>query len=638
MDKILDSINSPVDMKKLTLPQMLELAKEIRELLIKSVSECGGHLAANLGVVELTLALHYVFDSPDDKLIWDVGHQSYVHKILTGRREDMFTLRQYGGLSGFPKTEESEHDIFNTGHSSTSISAAMGIALARDIKREKHSVIAIIGDGALTGGMAFEALNHAGHAARDLIVILNDNEMSISRNVGALSAYLNRLRTDPSYYQTKEEIESRLSRIPRIGPNIARAAGRFKDMVKYMMVPGILFEELGFTYIGPVNGHNLEELTTVLANAKKMKGPVLIHTITQKGRGYEPARQNPDRFHGVGPFDVNTGTILKKSVKTYTEIFSDFIVEKAAEDEKVVAITAAMKSGTGLGKFAVTYPERFFDVGICEQHAVTMAAGMARTGLRPVVAVYSTFLQRAYDQLVHDVALQKLPVIFAIDRAGLVGDDGPTHHGVFDLAYLRHIPNMTVMAPSNENELLDMFYTAFKMEGPVAIRYPRGVGEGAVISKERTLIESGKAKVLHDGKDLAIIGIGRGVTIGKEVLNILKARGISMLLLDARFVKPLDKDMLCNLARRFTRIVSIEDNCLQGGFGSALLEVFSENRLNSEILRIGIPDEFIDQGKVDILFNYLNMDPKSIVETIIHRWPDLVHTKKQWELLKFGKN
>ncbi|MDD2585366.1 MAG: 1-deoxy-D-xylulose-5-phosphate synthase [Syntrophomonadaceae bacterium] len=638
MDKILDSINSPVDMKKLTLPQMLELAKEIRELLIKSVSECGGHLAANLGVVELTLALHYVFDSPDDKLIWDVGHQSYVHKILTGRREDMCTLRQYGGLSGFPKTEESEHDIFNTGHSSTSISAAMGIALARDIKREKHSVIAIIGDGALTGGMAFEALNHAGHAARDLIVILNDNEMSISRNVGALSAYLNRLRTDPSYYQTKEEIESRLSRIPRIGPNIARAAGRFKDMVKYMMVPGILFEELGFTYIGPVNGHNLEELTTVLANAKKMKGPVLIHTITQKGRGYEPARQNPDRFHGVGPFDVNTGTILKKSVKTYTEIFSDFIVEKAAEDEKVVAITAAMKSGTGLGKFAVTYPERFFDVGICEQHAVTMAAGMARTGLRPVVAVYSTFLQRAYDQLVHDVALQKLPVIFAIDRAGLVGDDGPTHHGVFDLAYLRHIPNMTVMAPSNENELLDMFYTAFKMEGPVAIRYPRGVGEGAVISKERTLIESGKAKVLHDGKDLAIIGIGRGVTIGKEVLNILKARGISMLLLDARFVKPLDKDMLCNLARRFTRIVSIEDNCLQGGFGSALLEVFSENRLNSEILRIGIPDEFIDQGKVDILFNYLNMDPKSIVETIIHRWPDLVHTKKQWELLKFGKN
>ncbi|MDD3888501.1 MAG: 1-deoxy-D-xylulose-5-phosphate synthase [Syntrophomonadaceae bacterium] len=638
MDKILDSINSPVDMKKLTLPQMLELAKEIRELLIKSVSECGGHLAANLGVVELTLALHYVFDSPDDKLIWDVGHQSYVHKILTGRREDMFTLRQYGGLSGFPKTEESEHDIFNTGHSSTSISAAMGIALARDIKKEKYAVIAIIGDGALTGGMAFEALNHAGHAARDLIVILNDNEMSISRNVGALSAYLNRLRTDPSYYQTKEEIESRLSRIPRIGPNIARAAGRFKDMVKYMMVPGILFEELGFTYIGPVNGHNLEELTTVLANAKKMKGPVLIHTITQKGRGYEPARQNPDRFHGVGPFDVNTGTILKKSVKTYTEIFSDFIVEKAAEDEKVVAITAAMKSGTGLGKFAVTYPERFFDVGICEQHAVTMAAGMARTGLRPVVAVYSTFLQRAYDQLVHDVALQKLPVIFAIDRAGLVGDDGPTHHGVFDLAYLRHIPNMTVMAPSNENELLDMFYTAFKMEGPVAIRYPRGVGEGAVISKERTLIESGKAKVLHDGKDLAIIGIGRGVTIGKEVLNILKARGISMLLLDARFVKPLDKDMLCNLARRFTRIVSIEDNCLQGGFGSALLEVFSENRLNSEILRIGIPDEFIDQGKVDILFNYLNMDPKSIVETIIHRWPDLVHTKKQWELLKFGKN
>lgn len=637
MYKILDSINSPGDVKKLDLPRMTELAQDIRQLLIKSVSECGGHLAANLGVVELTIALHYVFNSPDDKLIWDVGHQSYIHKILTGRRDDMCTLRQFGGLSGFPKHEESEHDIFNTGHSSTSISAAMGIALARDIKGEDYSVAAVIGDGALTGGMAFEALNHAGHEARDLIVVLNDNEMSISKNVGAMSAYLNRLRTDPSYYRTKEGIEKNLNRIPGIGPNIARAAGRFKDTVKYIMVPGILFEELGFTYIGPVNGHNLEELTTVLANARKMKGPVLIHAITQKGRGYEPARRNPDRFHGVGPFDISTGNLLKKSVKTYTEVFGNFMLKRAAEDEKVVAISAAMTGGTGLGKFSREFPDRFFDVGICEQHAVTMAAGMARAGLHPVVAIYSTFLQRAYDQIIHDVALQNLPVIFAIDRAGLVGEDGSTHHGIFDIAYLRNIPNMTIMAPSNENELLDMLHTAFSINGPVAIRYPRGVGEGVEINEKCTLLQPGKSRLVEEGKDLAIVGIGKGVTIGKEVVNILKSRGISALLLDTRFVKPLDKDMLCDLARKFDRMVSIEDNCLPGGFGSALLEIFAEQNINTDLLRIGIPDEFVAHGKVDLLFEYINMNPEGVVETIISRWPKLVNNKK-WELLKFGES
>ncbi|MEN6461223.1 MAG: 1-deoxy-D-xylulose-5-phosphate synthase, partial [Syntrophomonas sp.] len=482
MYKILDLINSPQDVKELSIPQMNQLADDLRQILINSVAQCGGHLAANLGVVELTIALHYVFDSPKDKIIWDVGHQSYVHKILTGRKDKMLSLRQYGGISGFPRPEESVHDAFNAGHSSTSISAALGMALARDLQNQKHSVVAVIGDGALTGGMAFEALNHAGNEGRDLIVILNDNEMSISRNVGAMSSYLNRLRTAPRYSQKKEEIESALNRIPRIGRNLARAAGRVKDTVKYLVVPGILFEELGFTYIGPVNGHDLDELTLVLANARQMKGPVLIHTLTEKGRGYEPARQNPDVFHGVGPFDVKTGRQFKKAVKTYTEIFGSCIVDMAKNDARIVAITAAMGGGTGLNDFASMYPKRFFDVGICEQHAVTMAAGMAKAGLKPIVCLYSTFLQRAYDQIIHDVALPKLPVIFAIDRAGLVGEDGATHQGAFDMSFLRIIPNLTIMAPTDENELVDMFYTAMDLNGPVAIRYPRGVGEGVEVA------------------------------------------------------------------------------------------------------------------------------------------------------------
>lgn len=633
---ILNSINSPQDLKALDLSTIDSLAEEIRELLINSVSQCGGHLAANLGVVELTLALHYVFDSPADKIIWDVGHQSYVHKILTGRREQMGTLRQYGGLSGFPKVEESAHDTFNTGHSSTSISAALGLAMARDLQREDHSVIAVIGDGALTGGMAFEALNHAGNEDRDLIVILNDNEMSISQNVGALSAYLNRLRTDPSYSRTKEDIETVLHKIPGIGANIARAAGRFKDLVKYLVVPGAFFEELGFTYIGPVNGHNWEELITVLKNARSMKGPVLIHTITEKGRGYEPARRDPGLFHGVGPFNVETGIPVKKTIRSYTEVFGDFMLKKGETDPDLVAISAAMTLGTGLAGFAQRYPQRFFDVGICEQHAVTLAAGLARGGLRPVVAIYSTFLQRAYDQIIQDVALQNLPVIFAIDRAGLVGEDGPTHHGVFDLAYLRSIPNMTVMAPADENELVQMFSTALTLSGPVAIRYPRGVGLGVSVDAPGQPFPIGRGTLLQHGQDLAVIGIGRGTTIGRELVELLAQHGITASLADARFVKPLDKQLISDLACTHKYLVTIEDNVLSGGFGSAVLETLQEERLQVDLLRIGIPDEFVEHGKVDILFEYLDMNPEAIMDSIINRWPELVQPQG-WELLKLGK-
>lgn len=632
-----NNINSPLELKKLNLAEMNELAGEIRQQLIESVSRSGGHLAANLGVVELTIALHYVYDTLLDRIVWDVGHQSYVHKILTGRRDKMATLRQYGGISGFPKTEESPHDAFNTGHSSTSISAALGMALARDVQGQHYSVLAVTGDGALTGGMTYEALNHAGNAGHDLTVILNDNEMSISKNVGAMSSYLNRLRTDPSYARTKDEIEGVLSRIPGIGHNIARAAGRFKDTVKYLMVPGIWFEELGFTYIGPVNGHNLEELIAVLTNVRKMKGPVLVHVITQKGRGYQPALNDPDLFHGIGPFDIDTGKTDRRLLPTYTELFGQFMVDKGREDSRVAAITAAMASGTGLKNFAMKFPQRFFDVGICEQHAVTLAAGMARAGLKPVVCIYSTFLQRAYDQILHDVALQNLPVIFAIDRAGLVGEDGPTHHGVFDLAYLRSIPNLTIMAPADENEFLDMLNTAFAINGPTAIRYPRGVGGGVEIKPQRRILEIGQAQTLREGKDLGVVAIGRSVEMAKDLTTVLAGYGIETTLLNARFVKPLDADAIISLARKTSRLVTIEDNCLQGGFGSALVELLADNNIDADILRLGIPDEFVDQGKVEILFQYLNLDPESMAESIIDHWPDLI-PNATWELRKIGEN
>ncbi len=637
MDRVLNRIDSPEDLKKLSIEEMCDLAADIRAVLIDSVAACGGHLAANLGVVELTIALHYVFNTPQDKIIWDVGHQSYVHKILTGRKERMSTLRQFGGISGFPKYEESPYDSFNTGHSSTSISAALGMVLARDIQKQNYSVVSVTGDGAMTGGMTYEALNHAGNEGKDLIVILNDNEMSISRNVGAMSSYLNRLRTDPSYTRTKEEIENVLTKIPGIGPNLARAAGRLKDTVKYLMVPGIWFEELGFTYIGPVNGHNLEELIPMLKNARKMKGPILIHTITEKGRGYEPARQNPDVFHGIGPFDIKTGKQFKKTLKTYTEIFGEYMVDIAEKDDRVVAITAAMTSGTGLNDFSKRYPERFFDVGICEQHAVTLAAGMARNGLKPVVSIYSTFLQRAYDQIIHDVALQNLPVVFAIDRAGLVGEDGPTHHGVFDLSYLRHIPNLTIMAPANENEFVNMLHTALALDSPVVVRYPRGAGEGIKILAEREILTPGQAEVICRGSDLAILAVGRAVGIGRDVVQLMQARGIGVELVNTRFVKPLDEVLVCDLGRNFSRLLTLEDNCVTNGFGTAVLEVLAEHGIKTDLIRVGIPDEFIEQGRLDILFDLLNMDPESIVETIFSRWPD-IGNHSTLELLKIVKS
>ncbi len=637
MNEMLERVNSPREIKQLSIADMYVLAGEIRKVLVDSVAACGGHLAANLGVVELTIALHYVFDTPRDKIIWDVGHQSYTHKILTGRRDKMSGLRQFGGISGFPKYEESPYDAFNTGHSSTSISAALGMALARDIQKQDYSVVAVTGDGAMTGGMTYEALNHGGQEGRDLIVILNDNEMSISRNVGAMSIYLNRLRTDPSYNRTKEEVENVLTRIPGIGPNIARAAGRLKDTVKYLMVPGIWFEELGFHYIGPVNGHDLEVLIPVLTNARKMKGPILIHTITEKGRGYEPARQNPDIFHGIGPFNPTTGMQIKKPIKTYTEIFGDYMVDLGARDKRVTAITAAMTSGTGLGKFARLYPERFFDVGICEQHAVTLAAGMARAGLKPVVSIYSTFLQRAYDQIIHDVALQNLPVVFAIDRAGLVGEDGPTHQGVFDLSYLRPIPNLTIMAPSNEKELVDMMHTALAANTPVAVRYPRGAGEGIAVSDEPSIIPMGMPEVLSPGADLAIIAVGRAVGVGKETADSLAAKGIDVELVNARFIKPIDIEFINKLGSRFKRIVTIEDNVVSGGFGSALMELLAERRYPADVLCIGIPDEFVEQGRVDILWELLNMEAESIVERIYSRWTDLGN-RLTLEWRKFGQS
>lgn len=633
---ILNSINSPADVKKLSLEEMNQLAGEIREFLVKCVAHNGGHLAANLGVVELTLALHYVFNAPTDKIIWDVGHQSYVHKILTGRRERMASLRQYGGISGFPRSEESVYDPFNTGHSSTSISAALGMALARDLQGDSNSVVAVIGDGALTGGMAFEALNHTGNIGTNLIVVLNDNEMSISKNVGAMSSYLNRLRTDPGYSRRKEHVESTLHRIPGIGAKLARFAGRLKDTLKFLMVPGMLFEELGFRYIGPVNGHDLEELTVVLANARKLKGPVLIHTLTEKGRGYEPARQKPDVFHGVGPFDPKTGSLFKKPIKTYTEVFSDFIQEAAKQDHRIVAITAAMAAGTGLSGFSRRYPERFFDVGICEQHAVTMAAGMARQGLRPVVCLYSTFLQRAYDQVIHDVAMPRLPVVFAIDRAGLVGEDGATHQGAFDLSFLRVVPNLTIMAPADENELSDMLYTALQNDGPVVIRYPRGAGQGIQVQELHQTLEIGRGTVLKEGRELALLGIGRGVNIAEEAAQLLEAQGITPTLINARFLKPVDEEIICQAGQNHHRLVTIEDNSLNGGYGSAVLEVLAAHNIAAEVVRVGIPDEFIEHGRVDILFDYLDMDAESIAEIIINRWPDIINNRAL-ELLKIGK-
>jgi len=598
----LDNIQGPRDLRKLDWPQLEQLAAEIRRELVDTVAETGGHLAPNLGVVELTLALHLVLDSPRDRIVWDVGHQSYVHKLLTGRRAGFRELRRRGGLSGFPRPAESEHDHFVVGHASTSISTALGLALARDLAGEDHAVVAVIGDGAMTGGLAFEALNHAGHLRTNLMVVLNDNEMSIARNVGALSGYLNRLRTDPKYTHGKDELEYLLKRIPAIGPRVFHVADRLKDSLKYLVLPGMFFEELGFLYLGPVDGHNVPALVEVLRRAKRRSGPVLVHVLTRKGRGYAPAERDPDKFHGPGPFDRETGTFkVKAAAPTYTEVFGRTLVRLAEQDPRIVAITAAMPSGTGLTAFAQSYPRRFFDVGIAEAHAVTLAAGLAKGGARPVVAVYSTFLQRAFDSVMHDVCLNGLPVVLAVDRAGIVGEDGPTHHGLFDLSFLRALPGLTIMAPADEDQLRHMLKTALTLDGPAVIRYPRGPGLGAALTGEPQPLPVGRSRLLQEGRDLTLVALGNMVAPALEAARLLAEDGVRADVVDARFVKPLDRDNILGRAAVTGCLVTVEEHVLAGGFGSAVLEAVQEARLSVRVLRLGVGDRFVEHGSQAVL-------------------------------------
>jgi len=594
---LLDSINSPSDIKKLKPEELRKLAEELRTTIIQTVSVNGGHLASNLGVIELTLALHYVFNSPEDKIVWDVGHQSYGHKLITGRRDSFPTIRKEGGIAGFPKREESVHDAFNTGHSSTSISAALGIREGRDKNGEKFKVVAVIGDGALTGGLALEGLNHAGHLKKDLIVILNDNEMSISANVGALSAYMNRILTGEFYRRFKKETKSFLEGIPKLGAQMAKIAQKFEESVKGLILPGVLFEELGFDYVGPIDGHNIDLLIDTLKRIKPSTSPTLVHVITKKGKGYEFSEKDPCVFHGIGPFELETGSLIGgKGATTYSAAFGKVLSDIAANDRRIIAVSAAMKEGTGLECFAGKYPDRFYDVGIAEPHAVTFAAGLATRGLRPVVAIYSTFLQRGYDEIIHDVCLQKLPVIFAIDRAGIVGEDGPTHNGLFDVSYLRHIPELVVMAPKDAAEMRKMFEFAVKHEGPSAIRYPRGkVPEADLPCEDLSL---GRSETLREGEDIALIALGSCVIPALSAAERLEKAGVHATVINARFVKPIDGEMIREVASRVPRIVTIEENVLQGGFGSAVIEYLSDSEINHvKVKRLGIGDKFIEQGK-----------------------------------------
>jgi len=616
--KYLDTIDSPDDLKKIPIDKLPELSREIREMLIDVVSRTGGHLASNLGIVELTIAIHYLFDAPTDIIIWDVGHQAYVHKILTGRREIFHTLRQRGGISGFPRPEESPHDTFNVGHAGTSLSAALGMVVARDKRERKGKVLAVIGDGSMTAGMLFEGLNHAGDLEKDIIVILNDNEMSISKNVGAISSYLSKIITGEFYTKVKKETQQFIRHIPGIGEPMLKVAKKAEESVKGLMGPGTLFEELGFKYIGPIDGHRFDHLFPTLENVKKLSGPVLVHVVTKKGKGYGPAEKDPASFHGVPPFEIETGLPLNKStIPTYTKVFSETLIKLAERDERILAISAAMPEGTGLKSFAERFPDRFYDVGIAEQHGVTFAAGLAAGGFHPVVAIYSTFLQRAYDQIVHDVCLQNLPVTFAIDRAGLVGEDGPTHHGTFDISYLRHIPNMVLMAPKDEDELQHMLYTSINHPGPSAVRYPRGTGVGVEIAPQPRLLEIGKGEVIHEGDDAAIIAIGSMVYPSIEAARLLKKSGIDVAVVNARFIKPLDERMLTYIADRYDIIITVEDGVLAGGFGSALLELLESRGISGVLVkRIGIPDRFIEHGSIRELRAIYGLDAAGIAGTV----------------------
>lgn len=618
MPRLLDGINSPADLRDLTPAQLPELCEEIRQELITTVSATGGHLASNLGVVELTVALHRVLNSPTDKIVWDVGHQSYVHKLLTGRRDRFSTIRQHGGLSGFPSRSESPHDAFGAGHGSTSISAALGLAKARDLRQSNERIVAVIGDGALTGGMAFEALNQAGAMKASMLVILNDNEMSIARNVGAMSAYLSNLRAtvvEPLVRRAREDMASLLAHVP-LGSEMLTFMDRTRDAVKQLVVPGMLFEELGFTYLGPVDGHNAKELPETIEQALSLEGPVILHVATRKGAGYAPAEEAPRNFHGTPPFEPDTGQPRnKKGGESYSAVFGKQLVRCAHQDSRIVGVTAAMLDGTGVEYLRESMPPRCFDVGMAEQHAVTFAAGLAAAGMKPVVAIYSTFTQRAYDQIVHDVCLQSLPVVFMLDRAGLVGDDGPTHHGVFDISFLRHVPNLVLMAPKDEAELCRMLVTALQAEVPAAIRYPRGAGPGAIVPEIPEPLEIGKAEVLAEGDDVLVLALGATVERAVEAGKRLREEGSSATVVNARFAKPLDEDLVCDLAARVPRVVTVEEGSLAGGFGSGVMELLSDRGVDAKIRRVGIPDRFVEHGDTDILLRECGLDVASLVET-----------------------
>jgi 1-deoxy-D-xylulose-5-phosphate synthase len=615
---LLDHIDTPADLKAIPRSRLPELASEIRETIVRVVSETGGHLASSLGAVELAIAIHYVFDTPNDKVIWDVGHQAYAHKLLTGRREQFNTLRQYDGISGFTKISESEYDAFSTGHSSTSISAGLGISCAQNLKNRSSKVIAVIGDGSLTAGIAYEALNQAGDDMfkdSELIVILNDNEMSISRNVGALSSFLSRTFSGKKLQELRKELGEFLRGLPKIGDDVYQFAKRTEESFKTFVTPGMLFEAFNFDYFGPINGHKLNHLIDILNNIKFLKEPVLLHVTTTKGKGYSPAEKNPVYFHGCSKFDVSTGNCLDSAISapSYTQVFGRTMVELADADERIVAVTAAMPEGTGLAEFGQVHPERFYDVGIAEQHGVTFAAGLASEGLRPVVAIYSTFLQRAYDQILHDVCLEGLPVTFAIDRGGIVGEDGPTHHGLFDLAYLRSLPNMTVMAPKDENELRRMLFTAVQHDGPIALRYPRGAGTGASLADPVASLKIGKAEKLTSGEDALVLAIGRPVTDALRAQERLAGDGIAVTVVNCRFVKPLDTGLISTLAGKIPHVLTVEENVLPGGFGSAVAELVSDLGLQPlRLKRIGIPDEFVPHGPPDRLRSRYGIDAAGI--------------------------
>ncbi|MBN2429141.1 MAG: 1-deoxy-D-xylulose-5-phosphate synthase [Deltaproteobacteria bacterium] len=618
MSSILEQIDSPQDIKKLSSAEIAELAEDIRHVIIQTVSQTGGHLASSLGVVELTLALHAVFETPRDKILWDVGHQAYAHKLVTGRRDRFASLRLFQGLSGFPKRAESEYDCFDVGHSSTSISGALGMAVARDAAGGSEKVVAVIGDGSLTAGLALEGLNQAGHLQKDLIVVLNDNEMSISPNVGALSSFLSQKLTSEFYIRLKKEAEGFLQHVPRFGKDLLALARRAEDSLKGFLTPGMLFEALGFEYVGPIDGHNFDDLKKALQHVARLQGPVLVHVLTRKGKGYVVAEEKPSAFHGVGPFNIETGEVkqAKGGPGTYTAVFGKTLVELAEKNEKIVALTAAMTDGTGLSEFQERFPERFFDVGIAEPHAVTFAAGMASQGLRPVVAIYSTFLQRAYDSILHDVCLQNLPVIFALDRGGLVGADGPTHHGLFDLSYLRHLPNMTLMAPRDEQELRRALTTALAHDGPFAFRYPRGKGQGVSLEEAPEPIPLGQGELLVEGADGVVFAIGVTVAPALEAAQALQKENLSLSVVDLRFVKPLDRVLILEQARRTGKVITVEENMIQGGVGSAVLELLAAERIKAEICCLGIPDTFVEQGSQGELRRMNGLDAEGIADAV----------------------